>query len=347
MTERSKYQRTPEQLEEKAVKFWPQELAQIEADLSVLPLLLETQDQFLSIIGIEPKDLDSLFSIIELATLPANLFVRHLMVLSDMGGESLERISSEYEMLFPFGELRYTWRGQSCVYPFRALPTNLDNESLQVNGRLLPKEYPLSNKQRDAIAIMLFGSAYSSDQSKTASILSRGEIGDYLGKPNKLKPFVKQRYLWVSRQTGGAKSNLMGHIAQTYVADYLRNNLDVPGISFYKSSRLPNVSHTDKETGRNTSFDLVLTNGQKYVAVEVAFQVTTNSVIERKAGQAQSRFGQINQAGHKIAYVIDGSGYFKRKTALKVICDHSHCTVAYSTNELDQLCDFIREELGS
>ncbi|MFC1936768.1 restriction endonuclease, partial [Chloroflexota bacterium] len=81
----------------------------------------------------------------------------------------------------------------------------------------------------------------------------------------------------------------------------------------------------------------------KQIAVEVSFQVTTNSTIERKAGQAKNRYDQIEDKGYKIAYVIDGAGNFERETALGTICDHSHCTVAFSRNELEILCRFIRE----
>jgi len=298
-------------------------------------------------IGIEPKDIDSLYSIIESTTLPANLFVKHLMVLSDMGGESFRRISREFKMLFPHGELKYTWRGDNYTYNFKALPDNhLNNITLRVDGKRLPIPSPLSDRHKDAIAIMMFGSIYSDEGEETSSILLKGEIGDYLGKPDKLKPFAEQRYIWVSRQTGGEKSNRMGQIAQAYVAQYLRKNLEHNGISVQTSGRLPGVSHTDPKTGRLTSFDMIASNGEKFIAVEVAFQVTTNSVIERKAGQAQNRYTQINAAGHKIAYVIDGSGYFERDAALRVICNHSHCTVAYSDKELDLLIEFLRKEFG-
>jgi hypothetical protein len=89
----------------------------------------------------------------------------------------------------------------------------------------------------------------------------------------------------------------------------------------------------------------VATNGTAYVAIEVSFQVTTNSVIERKAGQARARYEQVTRAGHKIAYVLDGSGNFQRDAALRVICAHSHCTVAFSRSELDVLSQFLSEEL--
>lgn len=44
------YKKTFEELEQVASKFWPSELSEIEANLSVIPLLLSTQDQFISII---------------------------------------------------------------------------------------------------------------------------------------------------------------------------------------------------------------------------------------------------------------------------------------------------------
>lgn len=47
------YQRTFEQLEEVASKFWPSELSEMEAKLSAIPLLLETQDQFIHILSID------------------------------------------------------------------------------------------------------------------------------------------------------------------------------------------------------------------------------------------------------------------------------------------------------
>ncbi|NES67067.1 MAG: hypothetical protein F6K24_18350 [Okeania sp. SIO2D1] len=88
-----------------------------------------------------------------------------------------------------------------------------------------------------------------------------------------------------------------------------------------------------------------MTKNQKYVAIEVSFQVTTNSVIERKGRQAKARYEQVEAAGHKIAYVIDGVGNFERQSALQTICLHSHCTLAFSKNELSILCNFLRDYL--
>ena len=337
------YQRTFEELEEVASKFWPSELSEMEAELSIIPLLLKTQDEFVSILGVRPRELDKLFEIVEASSLPANLFLKHLVILADFGGEMLKRVSREFERLFPEGKLNYYWRGKQRSYAFRALPKRaFSNSSLKMDGKHLSTDHPLDDLQKDAIVLLLFGSTCSDGDAEIASTLARCEIGEYLGKPVELAQFIKQRYIWVSRITGGAKANDLGQIAQKFVAQYLTDNLHVPDIEIKSGGRLPGVTHTDSTTGRLTSFDLVVTNHVKHVAIEVSFQVTTNSTIERKSGQAKARYEQIEAAGHKIAYVIDGSGNFERETALRTICAHSHCTVAFSRSELDVLCDFLR-----
>lgn len=338
------YQRTFEELEQVASKFWPTELSALEAKLSVIPLLLKTQDQFISILSVDTPDLDRLFKIVEASSLPANLFLKHLAILADYGGEPLQRVSHEFRMLFPDGNLHFIWNGQSRHYAFRAPPEQkFSNAKLHIDGKQLAEQHSLDDLKRDAIALLLFGSAYSGDDNETASTLSKCEISDYLGQPDELANFIKQRYIWVSRITGGAKANNLGQLAQSFVAKYIEDHLGLDNIEVKSSGRLPDVTHTNSITGRKTSFDLVVTDGSKYAAIEVSFQVTTNSTIERKAGQAKARYEQVERAGHKIAYVIDGAGNFQRDTAMQTMLSYSHCSVAFSRSELDILCDFLRE----
>jgi hypothetical protein len=82
------------------------------------------------------------------------------------------------------------------------------------------------------------------------------------------------------------------------------------------------------------------------VGIEISFQVTTNSTIERKASHASERQTLMKTAGHKIAYVIDGAGHFERSAAISKICQNSDCTVAYSDSEFDVLVDFLCESLS-
>ncbi len=92
-------------------------------------------------------------------------------------------------------------------------------------------------------------------------------------------------------------------------------------------------------------FDIVVSRENKSVGIEVSFQVTTNSTIERKSGQAADRHSLMLKAGHKIAYVIDGAGNFQRSSAISTICDHSDCTVAYTTAEFKVLSNWIKSVL--
>lgn len=339
------YAKTFEQLEEVASKFWPPELSEIESKLSIIPLLLETQDEFINIISVKTPSLEKLFTVIESATLPANLFLKHLVILADFGGEMLQRVSAEFETLFPSSELHYLWLGEQRTYTFVAVPNrNFNNKTLRIDGKELFNNHPLDDLQKDAIALLLFGSAYSDENQEVASALAKCEVGEYLGKRKELATFIRQRYIWVSRITGGATSNNLGQIAQRFVAEFISEHLGLENIEVRPGGRLPNVTHTDSATGRMTSFDIVVSDGRKYVAIEVGFQVTTNSVIERKAGQAQARYEQAKKAGHKIAYVLDGAGNFQRETALQTICSYSHCTVAFSRSELEVLCEFLREQ---
>ena len=82
-----------------------------------------------------------------------------------------------------------------------------------------------------------------------------------------------------SSSTYGSKSNTLGQVAQKFVKEYLQNNLDIVGIKIVPGGRIPGISHTDDNDNRYTAFDIVVAKENKYAAVEVSFQVTTNSVI--------------------------------------------------------------------
>lgn len=104
--------------------------------------------------------------------------------------------------------------------------------------------------------------------------------------------------------------------------------------------QLPKVSHNERTS---LSVDIVAKSPSgNFCAVEVSFQVTTNSTIERKAGQAKARQELLHDQGHKIAYVIDGAGNFDRQSALKTICQYSDCTVSFRDSELDALVRFLK-----
>ena len=338
---RQNYQRTVSELQKLASMFWPSELSEEAAKLSIIPKLLETQDEFIAILSVPVHDLGGLFKVVNASSFSANLFLKHLVILADFGGEQLQRVNSNLGMLFPTKSIEYFWNGKQHTYRFQELPiSNLTNSKLSISSQKLLKERKLDKLLQDVAAILIFGSACTNEI--TAEVLSKCEIGEYLGQPDKLEKFIKQRYIWVSRITMGAKANNLGQLAQQFVLEYVEKNIGIDDVKFHSNGTIPGITHTDEQTNRPTSFDIVVSKGNKHVAIEVSFQVTTNSTIERKAGQSQARYNQIEDAGYKIAYVLDGAGNFQRETALRTICSYSHCTVAFSSPELKVLCEFIR-----
>ena len=330
-----------------ASMFWPAELSQQEADRSVIPKLLETQDQFIAILSVDVSSLEAFFNVVESSKLSNNLFLKHMVVLADFSGEMLQRINRAFSELFPSKILYYTWDNQPYSYQFTTLPIQgvLNNNRLRISGRTLLEDYPVDGLFKDVVVLLLHGS--TSTDEHVAEVLTKCEIGSYLGKPGQLAQYMRQRYIWVSSITRGARANTLGHIAQEFVANYIKNNLNLDDAQIESNGHLPGVTHTGASTSSLTTFDLVVSRNDKYVAIEVSFQVTTNSTIERKAGQAMSRFEQAEAAGHRIAYVIDGAGNFQRETAIGTLCDFSHCSVAFTESELDVLCEFLCLHLDS
>lgn len=338
-----KYSRTLDELKTKAILFWPAELLNREANASILPLLLKTQDKFISILNLSDSAPDSWKRLIDISEdIKGNLFLKHLMVLSDLGGEALNKVPplSRY---FEYNKMSYIWREKSYDYHFQVIQNDvgLANSNLRVDGKKLLKGYVLDSKMEDVIMLLLHG-ASSIGNTLPEDIKSKCIIGGLMGNTDEIEKFVKQSYIRISRQLAGATSNALGQYAQDYVIEILK--LLLPSWAFVRNSTLPGVSHSGGKT--DTNFDIVAKSpNEKYFGIEVSFQFTTNSVIERKSGQALSRFNMVHSAGHKICYVIDGAGNINiRQSAVRIICNYSDCTVAFSCDEICVLADFLENE---
>lgn len=342
------YRRNIEQLEQKASLWWPKNLSDYETSTSIIPLLLMSQNDFISLLTLCKKNPQDIFTLLEASNFPTNLFVKHLVVLSDFGGERLQRLNRNFDDMFPKNrlgkrELKFLWKEKEYNYTFKVLPNKaLNNKNLRIDGASLTDEYPLDDLYKDVIMILLFGSSIP-DETLSEGFLSNCEVGNLLGKSDELEQFIKQRYIIVSRITGGAKANTLGQVAQQYVIDFLKDKLSTK-YDIQNNGKIPGVTHNEGRT--ETTFDIVVSKNNKSVAIEVSFQVTTNSTIERKAGQAKARYDMVTESGNYIAYIIDGAGNFQRRSALSTIFENSQCTVAYSIDEFNVLADFIKEKLS-
>ena len=74
----TKYQRTVAELRELASMFWPSEISEEASKLSVIPILLETQDEFIAILSVPVPNLHNLFQVVRASSLSGNLFLKHL-----------------------------------------------------------------------------------------------------------------------------------------------------------------------------------------------------------------------------------------------------------------------------
>lgn len=334
---RSPYQRTPEQLKEVASRYWPQELRDRAESLQVLPLLLQTQQKFINILHVADGSPWGWKDVLAGSSLAPNLFLKHLMVLADVGGEILKRVT-------PLGveKMSFAWKGKSYQYEFLNIhKEQINNSKLKVDTKKVSQSAELTPAMEDVITLILFGGA-ATDLNLPDDLMERCSVGGLLGNYEAIERFVRQRYIVVSAILRGATSNELGQEVQNYVTEFLNRRLGASGWHFTRNGTIPGISQT--EDTREITFDVVAKSPtDRYFAIEVSFQVTTNSVIERKAGQAQGRYEKLHQAGHKIAYVVDGAGNLERESALRTICDYSDCTVAFSTQELELLAEFLEE----
>ena len=329
------------ELEKNAVMWWPEHLKKEAARVSVIPLLLDSQEDFIAILRLCDKSPLQVFEVIEAAKFPANLFLKHLTILADYGGETIQRLNKNFRSVFTFdnGEKPYmdaTFQDKKFRYVFESLPIKgtLNNKRMGVDDSSITSNTSLTPIIRDMIMLLLYG---SSALNAVGADLLKCEISNLLGKSDELDKYVRKKYIWVSRITGGATSNTQGQLAQTVVCNFLTKHLD----KGFKIIR--NGSIKLKGYSKPMPFDIAVERNGKYLGIEVSFQVTTNSVIERKSGQAQDRQKIMHEMGYHIAYVIDGAGNFQRRSAISTICKFSDCTVAYNDTEFLVLVGFIKK----
>lgn len=296
----------------------------------------------MNILSLCKKSPYQIFDILLASDFPANLFLKHLCVLADYGGEPIQRLGRSFSDIFKRGKkcvIDFTWNAKNFTYTFQKLPIKgLSNKKLFLDGESLLQNKKLDEIYKDMIVILMFGSTCTKNDE--AGLVSC-EIGSLIGNNEVLTKFVKERYIHVSRITGGATANSLGQLAQKHIAESLKKYLPKDYI-VQSNGKIP-LKGYDKDGGM--PFDVVIQHGEKYIGVEVSFQVTTNSTIERKAGQAADRMQLMHNSGYFIAYILDGAGNFKRQSAISTICNYSDCTVAYSEEEFKVLCNWAKEVL--
>lgn len=337
------YSRSIDEIRKNACLWWPKELT-ANSKINVTELLAETHDGFLSVFKYKATNAEGIAKIVENIGLKFNIFLKHLVVLSDFGGEQIQRLNDEFSSLFKFNEQKkkfyfeFSVHGTTFTYEFKAMPTRgtLGNKQLYLDSDGLNSVHDTSPLMLDISMVILYG-ALSVDE-EIAGILNKCDLGAFLGRPEDIEELIRKKYIFTSRITSGAKANNLGQSLQAYVKKVISTNM-----SDHVSVRSGKIQLDGYDKPDGMPFDLIVENGDKKVGLEVSFQVTTNSTIERKAGQAESRQTLMHRNGYKIGYIIDGAGNFKRSSAISTICAFSDCTVSFSEKELQVLIDFLQE----
>jgi len=124
-------------LEKHAAKFWPTVLTQREQKASIIPRLIESQEKFIGLLYVADRSPTSWKDALETTKgMPANLFLKHLIVLSDVSGESLNRYRTDIRKFFPNGTMTFRWRDVEHNHKFCSLEKyrTWTNGTLKVGG---------------------------------------------------------------------------------------------------------------------------------------------------------------------------------------------------------------------
>lgn len=280
--------------------------------------LVDTYKEVLDTIRLsKPKNVVA--KLLELS-INTSLIVKHIMILLDVSAESLDRASM---FIYEKGYKGLTLSSGETV-PFHSLGIekyrDLKNENIAKAGPGL---------RRDLLNILTF--AAISDEFGAFETFKNCNLCEICGDEGKLNEHLLYLSLKSNSQIKQLRAVDFGTQLQQSIRNYLSPHMKPLGVVYAPSSRY-----------NGQSFDLVLQKGDKHMVIEVAFQETTNSTLERKGKQAKNGlFNSIDLNGDKLVYVVDGAGYFKRKKALTDLATNSHLICNVSSQGLSRLKDFM------
>ncbi len=336
------YAPSPEELIKKAILYWPSELVKREMAASVIPLLISTQDKFISILDVSDSAPDAWkLALAATSEMPANLFLKHLMVLSDIGGEPLKRIRTGFTGIFPDAGMSYVWKGQTHKYAFKVIPTarSLTNRTLFVDGKRLHTPHGLEPLMEDVIMLILHGAAATGPI--PAILKEKCILGSLMGRVGEVEDFVKQRYIWLGQTTRHIRPSQMEQLCRAHVVNMLLEEL--PGWTITCNGF---IQETATSKPNDLLFDIVARSptSQLFV-IEVGFYFIAGDFLALRALQAETKANLVHKAGGKIVYVIANAYNVRQFSSLATICRHSDYIVAFTQKDMASLVKFMRANL--
>ena len=189
-----KYLRSIKDLEKVGCKWWPKEVRDEAMKVSILQYLLDTQEKFISLLTLADSNKpEKLFGLLDASDFEYHLFLKHIILLTDVGSEPIQRINTSFKEIFPDRELVYKLGRKEYTYTFASLPIKgkPNNEKMQIdtmeNLQAACKDKELCI---DLIMLLIYGAA--STTARTAAVLYKCNAFEYLGNQDLIRSAVKQ-----------------------------------------------------------------------------------------------------------------------------------------------------------
>jgi len=283
----------------------------------VNPLLIELEKTYSVVLEtIENSNEQEIIADLMAAKISNALLLKHIMVLLDTSAETLDR-AAMYIKHKGLTQLTLPDR----VIPFSVLTS-------QKSGLSNNNIYKAGNKlTADILALLCYASEsiefYNFDTFKNC------RLSKLAGDSEKLKQHLYYLSLRSSTQIKQIRAVDFGAQLEAYINLFLEPVLLELGVS--KTRRY-----------KEQQFDLVLYKDDKHIIIEIAFQETTNSTLERKSKQAKNGlYKMINDNDDRLVYIVDGAGYFKRSNALHDLINYSNFSCTVSEVGLNRLREYV------
>lgn len=126
---------------------------------------------------------EKLFALIDASDFEYHLFLKHLILLTDVGAEPIQRFNASFNEIFPNGQIDFAIGEKKYSYKYVALPTKgVPNNKKMQSDTLDNLEAPCRNIElcKDLIMLLIYGAA--STTARTAAVLYKCNAYEYLGQ---------------------------------------------------------------------------------------------------------------------------------------------------------------------
>lgn len=206
----------------------------------------------------------------------------------------------------------------------------------------------------DALFVICF--AYATDKLGNFLTWRKCNLASYCGQPeNENLKRLTMALIWCHSQIQGTENVNTGKLAEQKIRTTIDQIVEESADWASVLKKVPWKSKKSEPTSK--SFDLALKIESpnwgfdtpkpepEYIAIEIAWQETGNSVIHRKASEYEDVFQIAKELQHWYCVVVDGVGYFSRSQAIDTIVSNAHCAVGLSDTEIEILKSFITEKI--